>query len=191
MISRLTRDYLQQSYLLFANSPTPFWQKHIIISWTKAGIRGGTARRRSIDSKIPACPCEKPAGPPTMGIQHLLAFYWVQSISLLISVATVGTVVAPASSSSLREWGCQLVLSARGDDARSSTKARTVAMQWNDNGFISSLSHNSHLVISTNKPDTELLHHKGLIPGATSLIPRYPLLQSKKSFELPDHIIKN
>lgn len=133
-----------------------------------------------------------PAGPPTMGIQHLLAFYWVQSISLLISVAAVGTLLAPAYGSLLWEWGYQLVLSARGDDARSSTKARTVAMQWKANRFVSSLSHNSHLMISTNKPDTELLHHKDLIPGATSLIPRAISSSAiKKSFELPDHIIKN
>lgn len=51
-------------------------------------------------------PCAKPASPPTMGIQHSLAFHGAHSISLLISGAAGGTVVAPW------EWECQLVLSA-------------------------------------------------------------------------------
>lgn len=89
---------------------------------------GGTEEEGQLTSRIPACPCEKPAGPPTKGIQHLLAFSGVQSIPPRISVAAVGTVVAPAFGSSLWECECQLVLSARGDDA---TK---VLHQGEDNG---------------------------------------------------------
>lgn len=59
----------KRKYLLFANTPTPIWQRHFLFHALKLG-HGGTANRRSAASRILARACTKLVGSPSKAIWH-------------------------------------------------------------------------------------------------------------------------
>lgn len=81
--SMLPRDHLKKrrkkkkkrKYLLFANTPTPIWQRHFLFSTLKLG-HGGTANRRSTASA-----CAELVGPLSKAIWHFPVWCGVRCIA--------------------------------------------------------------------------------------------------------------
>lgn len=70
----------KRKYLLFANTPTPIWQRHFLFHALKLG-HGGTANRRSAASRILARACTKLVGSPSKAIWHFPVRCGVQCIA--------------------------------------------------------------------------------------------------------------
>lgn len=70
----------KRKYLLFANTPTPIWQRHFLFHALKLG-HGGTANRRSAASRILARACTKLVDSPSKAIWHFPVWCGVQCIA--------------------------------------------------------------------------------------------------------------